>query len=45
MINSPTTASAQVKVLGNAVSGAKLNVTLVEPDLTAYSCTSCLAIG
>jgi outer membrane protein assembly factor BamB len=44
-ITSPTTAQVTVKVLGNAQAGASLNVTLTEPDLTAYSCTSCLEIA
>lgn len=43
-VTSSTTASVQVKVLGDAESGAELDVTLVEPDLTAYTCTQCLAI-
>ena len=44
-VTSPTTASVQVKVLGDAESGTSLDVTLVEPDLTAYTCTGCLAIS
>jgi len=42
---SGTTAHVQVKVLGDAESGTALDVTLVEPDLTAYSCKGCLAIN
>jgi outer membrane protein assembly factor BamB len=44
-IQNSTTALVTVKVLGSAVVGAKLNVTLVKSNLTAYSCNSCLAIG
>ncbi|MGO9560550.1 MAG: PQQ-binding-like beta-propeller repeat protein [Acidimicrobiales bacterium] len=44
-ITSSTTASVSVEVLSDALAGEALNVTLVEPDLRAYSCTSCLAIG
>lgn len=44
-VTSPTTASVQVKVLGDAESGTALDVTLVEPDLTAYTCTECLVIS
>lgn len=44
-VTSSTTASVQVKVLGDAESGTELDVTLVEPDLTAYTCTQCLAIS
>jgi outer membrane protein assembly factor BamB len=44
-VTSSTTLSVQVKVLGDAVSGGALDVTATNPDLTAYSCTGCLAVG
>ena len=44
-ITSSTTASVQVVVYSSAQAGAALNVTLVEPNLTAYSCTACLTVG
>ncbi len=43
-IENSTTASVTIQVLGDAVVGASLNVTLTEPDLTAYTCSSCLVI-
>jgi outer membrane protein assembly factor BamB len=44
-IENPTTAQVTVRVLGDAVVGSSLGVTLAEPDLTAYTCSSCLVIG
>jgi outer membrane protein assembly factor BamB len=44
-IDNSTTATVQIQVLADAEAGTSLNVTLVEPDLTAYSCTSCLALS
>jgi outer membrane protein assembly factor BamB len=44
-ITSATTAMVKVEVLGDAVAGQKLDLTLVEPDLTAYTCTACLTVG
>lgn len=44
-VTSPTTASVQIKVLGDAESGTALDITLVEPDRTAYTCTQCLAVS
>ncbi len=44
-IDNATTATVQVKVLSDAVDGTTLDVTLVEPDLSTYSCTSCLAVS
>ncbi len=40
-----TTASVTVQALSDAEAGASLNVTLVEPDLSAYTCASCLLLG
>jgi outer membrane protein assembly factor BamB len=44
-ITSSTTASVSVEVLSSAEVGAALNVTLTEPNLHAYTCSSCLAIA
>lgn len=44
-ITSATTASVTVKVLSDALAGEALDVTLVEPDLSAYTCTACFVIG
>jgi outer membrane protein assembly factor BamB len=44
-IVSSTEATVKVVVLGSATAGIQLNLTLVEPNLTAYGCTSCLTVG
>jgi len=44
IVNS-TTASVEIEVFGDAIVGQELDVTLTEPDLTAYTCPSCLTIG
>jgi outer membrane protein assembly factor BamB len=44
-ILSPTSASVKLIVTSKAPVGAKLDVTLVEPDLRAFSCTSCLTVS
>lgn len=43
-VENPTTLMVTVKVLNDAQSGTALDVTATLPDLTAYSCTQCLAI-
>jgi outer membrane protein assembly factor BamB len=44
IVNSKT-ADVTVEVLADAEAGSALNVTLVEPNLTAYTCSSCLVIA
>jgi predicted outer membrane repeat protein len=44
-VTSPTTATVTAVVGANAPVGAQFDVTLVEPNLTSYSCTGCLTIG
>ena len=44
-ITSSTSATVQMAVSGNAPVGDQFDVTLVEPNLTSYSCSSCLTIA
>jgi outer membrane protein assembly factor BamB len=44
VVQNSTTLMVTVNVLSDAQSGSALDVTATLPDLTVYSCTSCLAI-
>ena len=44
-VTSSTTAVVKVTVAKTVPAGSALNLTLAEPDLTAFWCTSCLGVG
>ncbi len=43
-VTNSTTLSVQVKVFNDAIDGTALDITATNPDLTAYTCTKCLAV-
>jgi outer membrane protein assembly factor BamB len=45
VVDNSTTLTVQANVLTDAISGAALDVTVTNPDLSTYSCTQCLDVG